>query len=262
MVQRVRELTARTLTRFGGHFAHSSGEAIQVYFGYPRAMEDAARRAVLAALEINSEIKALRERWKRSREMMIDFRIGIHTGIVVTEEVEAEVSSERHSVVGNVPRIAAGLAAIGQADEVVVSGTTRQIVGESFEYRSLGKHSSKAIGRNVDVFAVTASGITDPHRDKASLSGQETPLIGREHEMGLLSQCWQQAVSGAGQVVCICADAGVGKSRLLSAFRGEIESEQQQTFSNSLLNLSPKQRFLSDQRVSRSVGGTRCGCHR
>ena len=73
---------------------------------------------------------------------------------MVTEEVEVEVSSERHSIVGNVPRVAAGLAALAEPGTVVISGTTRQIVGNAFLYDSLGTHSGKAIGRNVEVFAV------------------------------------------------------------------------------------------------------------
>ncbi len=229
VVQRVRELTARIIMRFGGHFAHSTSEAIQVYFGYPQALEDAARRAVFAGLEIGEEIKKLQERLKKSEELMIDFRIGIHTGIVVTEEVEAEFSSERHSIVGNVPRVATGLAMLAEPGAVVVSGATRQIVGDSFVYHSLGAHSSKAIGRNVEVLEVLKA--NDSATDSASEAAEhDTPLIGREHEMGLLHQCWQQAASGAGQVVSVCAEAGVGKSRLLTAFRQGVGETAVESF--------------------------------
>lgn len=62
IVQRVRELTNRIISRFGGHFSPSTSEAIQIYFGYPIAMEDSARRAVLSGLEIGSEIKKLQAR--------------------------------------------------------------------------------------------------------------------------------------------------------------------------------------------------------
>ncbi len=229
VVQRVRELTARILTRFGGHFAHSSSEAIQVYFGYPQALEDAARRAVFAGLEISTEIKNLQERLQRASDPMIEFRIGIHTGIVVTEEVEAEFSSERHSIVGNVPRIAAGLATLGEPGAVIVSGTTRQIVGDAVAYESLGTHSSRAIGRNVEVFAVAGPLESEPDRSGEAADGA-APLIGREHEMGLLNQCWQQAATGSGQLVSICAEAGVGKSRLLSAFRQGLAEQTLESF--------------------------------
>ena len=225
VVQRIRELTTRILTRFGGHFAHSSSEAMQVHFGYPQALEDSARRAVFAALEIRSEIKNLQERLNKSQELSIDFRIGIHTGIVVTEEVEVEISSERHSIVGNVPRVAAGLAALVEPSTVVISGTTQQIAGNAFVYDSLGTHSGKAIGRDVEVFTVLRENeaVTDG-------AGSGSELIGREHETGLLKQCWQQAVGGSGQVALVCAEAGVGKSRLLSAFRQGLNDTASPSF--------------------------------
>ncbi len=223
VVQRVRELTNRIISRFGGHFSPSTSEAIQIYFGYPLAMEDSARRAVLAGLEINSEIKKLQARTHESTPL-IQFCIGIHTGIVVTEELDGAVSSERHSIVGNVPRVAAGLAAIGEPGSVVISGTTKQIVGDGFVYQSLGNKSSKAIGKNVDVFAVL--GASEASMDSGG-DEYQTPLIGREHEMGLLKQRWEIAISGQGQVILASAEPGVGKTRLLSAFRASLGNEAQ-----------------------------------
>jgi len=223
VVQRVRELTNRIISRFGGHFAPSTSEAIQVYFGYPVAMEDSARRAVLSGLEIDSEIKKLQARTHDSTPK-IQFCIGIHSGIVVTEDLDVGVSSERHSIVGNVPRVAAGLATIGEPGSVVVSGTTKQIVGDGFVYQSLGNKSGKAIGRNVDIFAVL--GASEAIIDSGG-SEYQTPLIGREHEMGLLNQRWEIAKSGQGQVVLASAEPGVGKTRLLSAFRISLGSEAQ-----------------------------------
>ena len=223
-VQRIRELTAGVVSRFGGHMSQSSSEAIQVYFGYPRAFEDSARRSVLAGLEISREIAALQDRLRGSDELLLDFRIGIHTGIVVTEETESEVSSERHSIVGNVPRVAAGLAELADAGAVVVSAATRQILGDAFDYRSLGVHSSRSIGRNAEVFEVL--GLPASKATPAEPSAGLAPLIGREHEMGLLDARWMQARSGSGQVVLLCADAGVGKSRLLQAFREALSGSE------------------------------------
>jgi class 3 adenylate cyclase/predicted ATPase len=228
VVQRIRELTAGVLTRYGGYFAQSTAEAIQVYFGYPIAREDSARQAVFAALEIKSEVNHLLERLKKAGEMVIDFRIGIHTGIVVAEEVVSEVSSERHSIVGNVPRVAAGLAALAEAGSVVISGTTQQIVGKTFSYEDRGTHSGKAIGRNVELFAVV--GVSNRRDENAEVTQYTSPLIGREHETGLLHERWEQACSDSGQVVLICAEAGVGKSRLLAAFRQGVEDKAKHSF--------------------------------
>src|SRR5262249_49539377 len=46
-----------------------------------------------------------------------------------------------------------------------------------------------------------------------------TPLIGRDQQMLELRQCWSRAIEGAGQVVTIRGEPGIGKSRLVYAFR-------------------------------------------
>ncbi len=42
-----------------------------------------------------------------------------------------------------------------------------------------------------------------------------TPLVGREAEVTLLRERWEQAKAGQGQVVLLSGDAGIGKSRLV-----------------------------------------------
>jgi serine/threonine protein kinase/tetratricopeptide (TPR) repeat protein len=229
VVQRIRQLTESVLTHFGGHFARSTSDAIEVYFGYPQAQEDSARQAVLAALEIRSEISKLQDRLRNSQGLVIDFRIGIHTGIVVTEEVVSEFSSERHSIVGNVPRVAGGLAALAEPGSIVVSGTTYQIVGAAFRYDSLGPHSGKAIGRNIELFRVVEA-IDDAIGGQEEGSEYQTPLVGREHETGLFRERWDQASDGSGKIILICAEAGVGKTRLLTAFRQQLGDASSQSF--------------------------------
>lgn len=232
IVQRFHEVASKVFIRYGGHLAQSTSEAIQVHFGYPLAFEDSARRAVIAGLEIATEIQKLQNRSKNSADTGVDFRIGIHTGIMITEEVDAETPlsrstfSVRHSFVGNVPRVAAGLAELPELDEpgiVVVTAATAQIVGDSFVYRSLGTFSSKSIGRNVELFAVVGKNekTTQEEQDAENLP----PLIGRDHEMSQLNSRWQQAVGGLGQTILLSADAGVGKSRLMHAFRQGIKGQ-------------------------------------
>ncbi len=227
VVQRFHEVSTRIFVRYGGHLAQSSSESIQAYFGYPTAFEDSSRRAVLAGLEIAAEIEKLQLRSRKKSELNVDFRIGIHTGIMITEEVGSDTPysrsshSLRHSFIGNVPRVAAGLIDLAEPGMVVVSAATAQIVGESFIYRSLGTHSNKAIGRNVELMAVIGKNDTPTHSDPAT--SHQAPLIGRDHEMSLLNGRWELAVSGLGQIVLLSADPGVGKSRLLQAFQQALD---------------------------------------
>lgn len=52
-----------------------------------------------------------------------------------------------------------------------------------------------------------------------------TPLVGREEEIELLLRRWRRVASGEGQVVLICGEPGIGKSRLTAALRDQLEGE-------------------------------------
>ena len=52
VVRAYQATAAEVITRFEGHIAQYLGDGLLVYFGYPRAHEDDASRAVQAGLEI------------------------------------------------------------------------------------------------------------------------------------------------------------------------------------------------------------------
>jgi predicted ATPase len=52
-----------------------------------------------------------------------------------------------------------------------------------------------------------------------------TPLVGRESEVTLLLERWEQAKDGAGQVVLLSGEAGIGKSRLVQALKDKVAQE-------------------------------------
>ena len=52
-----------------------------------------------------------------------------------------------------------------------------------------------------------------------------TPLVGREQEVGLLLERWEQAKSGQGHVVLLTGDAGIGKSRLVQMLKEHVAHE-------------------------------------
>src|SRR5207237_468801 len=58
-----------------------------------------------------------------------------------------------------------------------------------------------------------------------ALRSGTTPLVGRDEELDLLMRRWQQAKSGAGRLVLISGEPGIGKSRLTAALSQRIETE-------------------------------------
>ena len=102
MVQRYQQTCAAVIQRYEGYIAQYLGDGLLVYFGYPTAHEDDARRAVRAGLEIitalalssDLEPDALGARRRRAptdpaAKTPLQVRIGIHTGLVVIGDIGA-----------------------------------------------------------------------------------------------------------------------------------------------------------------------------
>ena len=211
---------ARAIERFEGHIAQYLGDGLLVYFGHPVAHEDDAQRAVHAALAVLTEMRVLNERLEHERNVVLPLRTGIHTGLVVVGEVGAGRQQEMLSV-GATPNIAARLQALAGPDEVVVSGSTFRLLEGYFTCESLGARQLRGIAQPLEVFRVVeATGATS--RLQAASTRGLTPLIGRDTEIRVLLERWQETERGASSVVLLNGEAGIGKSRLIQEIRGEM----------------------------------------
>ena len=209
---------AEIVAGFDGFVAKYMGDGVLVYFGYPRAHEDDAERAVRAGLGSIDAVGRL-----DVKSVKLQARVGIATGLVVVGDLIGEGSAQEQSVVGETPNLAARLQALAEPDAVVIAAGTRRLVGDLFEYRDLGAVEVKGIAAPVPTWQVLRPSVV-ASRFQALRSG-ETPLVGRDEEIELLRRRWEQAKSGTGRVVLISAEPGVGKSRLTEAFRESIRSE-------------------------------------
>jgi predicted ATPase len=63
------------------------------------------------------------------------------------------------------------------------------------------------------------------NRLEAATASGLTPFVGHTDEMGFLLQNWADVREGRGRVVSIRAEAGVGKSRLVDAFKARIAGD-------------------------------------
>jgi hypothetical protein len=91
------------IRRFDGHIAQYLGDGLLVYFGYPQAHEDDARRAVYTGLEILAAMQRLNTRLERERRVQLAVRLGIHTGLVVVGEMGGSGRQEQLSLGGRAP---------------------------------------------------------------------------------------------------------------------------------------------------------------
>ena len=197
------------------------GDGVLAYFGYPVAMEDAAEHAVRAAFAL---VEAVR-RITRPDGRACQARIGIATGIVVIGEVVGTGSARERAIAGETPNLAARLQALADPDAIIIGPRTHRLLGERFQYESLGEHMLKGFAAPVPLWRVLCEGAAES-RFAAARAADRAAFVGRREETSLLLDRWHRAIEGRGQVVFISGEAGMGKSRLADALSELVAGER------------------------------------
>ena len=201
------------IERYEGYVARYMGDGVLAYFGYPQAHEDDPERAIRAGLGVVESIVDLNASPRGGQDVELRVRVGIATGPVVVGDLIGEGASQESAVVGETPNLAARLQSLAADNAVVISPATHNLAGKRYECDDLGPHQLRGIARPVRAWRVIAP-ISAESRFAATHRAELTPLVGREHEIGLLCGRWSQAKEGDGQVVLLSGEAGIGKSRL------------------------------------------------
>jgi class 3 adenylate cyclase len=140
---------AEIVAGFDGFVAKYMGDGVLVYFGYPRAHEDDAERAIRAGLGVIDAIRRL-----EVKSGKLQACVGIATGLVVVGDLIGEGSAQEQSVVGETPNLASRLQALAEPGAVVIAAGTRRLLGGLFEYRDLGAIEVKGIAAPVSAWQV------------------------------------------------------------------------------------------------------------
>jgi hypothetical protein len=130
----------------------------------------------------------------------------------------------------------------------VISSATYRLVEGLFECQDLGPQTLKGISAPMTVYRVVGEGAAQSRFEVAVGRGL-TPLVGREEELGLLRRRWTQAKEGAGQVVLLAGEAGIGKSRLVQELKEQVSTEGAIRIEFRCSPLSPKQCLLFPHRA-------------
>jgi len=214
------EAATAQIERYAGFVARYMGDGILAYFGYPQAHENDAERSVRAGLAIQHAAKDLSAKFHDSLGTELAIRVGIATGLVVVGDLIGQGASRESPVVGQTPNLAARLEALAEPGSVVVSPVTKSLIGEQFDWHDLGAHLLKGISGAVNAWQVLGESSVEGRYDARSNLRHST-LVGRERELDSLKQRWGHSCKGQGQVALICAEPGLGKSRLLAALEAQ-----------------------------------------
>ena len=201
----------------GGFVAQFQSDGIVSYFGYIQASESDAERAVRAALALVDLAPKLPQR----QGAPLEVRIGIATELVIAGDPSGEGARLEQAAVGETLHLAARLQAQAQANQILVSETTRRLAGSLFSYQDMGKRALKGFPQPVQIWRVLrARPLVTQFR--ARREQVLTRIVGRESEIDLMLHAWARVGAGEGQLITVVGEAGMGKSHLIREFRHRI----------------------------------------
>jgi class 3 adenylate cyclase len=216
LMQEVFTLVQATVQHYEGTMTHYTGEGFMALFGAPLAHEDHARRAVLAALELQQRLGTHRPAPPLPPDVSLDACLGVHTGPVVVGPLEGD-AQRLYTAVGATTHLATRLQHLAASGTVVLSDTTYQLVRHEVQSEAIGSLTLPESTAPVAVYCVRGF-----IQRRAGVSGRGarslSRFVGRAQELAILHERLAYAAQGQGQVVGIIGEPGMGKSRLLYEF--------------------------------------------
>ena len=221
IMDRAFEVILDAVHRYEGTINQFLGDGVMALFGAPIAHEDHPHRALSAALAIQEGLKPLQEDVRRAHGVEFRVRMGINTGLVVVGAIGKDLRMD-YTAVGDTTNLAARLMSLAKPGQIVVSRRTQHLRDGFFVFEDLGEFQVKGKAEPVRAYTVVSE-IRGRTRLEVSKERGLTPLFGRDRELGLLTEVYRGAAGGAGGIVSLVGDPGVGKSRLLYEFLRRLD---------------------------------------
>ena len=220
LMDRVFQHILAEVHHYEGTVNQFTGDGVMALFGAPLALEDAPRRAVIAALAIHRRLEAVDREVQQAHGRRFQMRIGINTGPVVVGRIGDDLRMD-YTAIGDTTNLASRLEQLAPPGGTVVSDATRRLVEGFFDLHALPPTAVKGKSGEIQAYEVVAERPVSG-RIEALTESELTPYVGREAELNSLRAAFESARAGRGQLAFVVGDAGIGKSRLLHEFRRSL----------------------------------------
>ncbi len=216
-------LAKSVIERYQGTVTEWLGDGFTALFGAPVALEDHARRAVLAALELQQLIGKHQAIHQRPEAEPISICAGLHTGSVVVGRLDTN-PDQIYTAVGDTTQIVTQIRDLANPSTLLISESTYRLVHTEVRAERRAASDSEGAPTVLPVYMVKAilerrAGV--PQRGERALSR----FVGRERELAILHERLAHVEAGEGQVVSVSGEPGIGKSRLLYEFRRSLNGK-------------------------------------
>jgi class 3 adenylate cyclase/tetratricopeptide (TPR) repeat protein len=189
-----------------------TGDGLMALFGAPVAYEDHPRRACHAALAIQKALLPYGIKVKEEYGVDFKMRIGLNTGSVVVGAIGDDLRMD-YTAQGDTVNLAARMQTNAEPGMVLASASTWQLVRDLFVFESIGKLKVKGREQPVEAYRLKDTVAGPRQRPQRKVYSE---MVGRDQELAKLELQIVKAVNGAGSVVNVVGEAGIGKSRLLA----------------------------------------------
>ncbi|MDX6643078.1 MAG: hypothetical protein QOD76_1040, partial [Solirubrobacteraceae bacterium] len=215
---------AEAVEEFGGEVSELAGDGLLALFGAPVAHEDDPERAVLAGLRIVELIGEYGDEVARQWDIEgFAVRVGIETGLAILGPMGGGGKVE-YGAMGDSLNTAARLQAAAEAGTVLVGAQTQRLITPLFEWGEPRELTLK--GKAETVLAHPARRPRAEPGAVRGLAGREVAVVGRDQELQVGGEAVEGVLAGAGAVLLVSGDAGIGKTRLVSELRARFEASE------------------------------------
>ena len=215
LLGQLRDAYQTVIARHGGIVVRIQGDGMLAIFGHPEALEDDGRRATEAALDLHALVRTLRIEPQQVPVRTLTLHSGIHAGLVLLGQ--GDMTSGRFELMGNAANIAARLSDVAGPGEILVSEET---LGAERHFFVTGERRELALqgtARPLAALPIVERAHIGSRYEARSQRGLSA-FVGRQAELAILDEAFQDTLAGRTRSVAVVAAAGLGKTRMAREF--------------------------------------------